>query len=117
MNVCVYHTRVDAFHVRVDVCLFVCWLCLQDPMEGQMHIRQISASGKTPSVATHTNGCASPHDIERILGSMALEFPIRYDTTLFGRLMMRYDTNKQCPSAIRYDKRFYESQVERYDTI
>ena len=47
--------------------MFLCWnvfLYFAKPSKGRIYIRYISASGKTPSAARHTIGCASPDDID-----------------------------------------------------
>ena len=48
--------------------LFVCFYYFYKTVEGSVSDCLISASSKTPSAAKHTNGCASPHDIESFRG-------------------------------------------------
>ena len=40
------------------------FLHVAKPSKGRIYIRSILASGKTPSVARHTIGCAPPDDID-----------------------------------------------------
>ena len=53
----------ESFFQKMCVCLNM-FLYFAKPSKGRIYIRSISASGKTPSVARHTIGCASPDDID-----------------------------------------------------
>ena len=55
----IFQTKSRVLAKRVFIVVF-----LAKPLKGRIYIRWISASGKTPSAARHTIGCASPDDID-----------------------------------------------------
>ena len=62
MDVGIISLLAESFCKNVFLLKYV--LIFRKPSKGRIYIRSISASGKTPSVARHTIGCASPDDID-----------------------------------------------------